>query len=112
MDIILKILKSRGWVKRKEIIRIARLNGRKLNEREVRKYIEKYNEHYMNCDKKTLIAHSNKGYKLTSDKDEINASAEALKKQGVNLLVKYSKTIKALGLQDNLRLDLEEKEVI
>lgn len=103
---------SSEWKTKKEIIADAKANGCKINERELRKFIERYNKQYWAHQVEKFIVHSRKGYKLTSDKDEINASIQDSKKRALNLLWKYSQTRRALGEVDNIKLDLEKLEII
>lgn len=100
------------WTTKKEIIARAYDDGITLNERVWRKYVENHNKKFWSHEEDQFIAHSGKGYKLTSDKDEIVASIKDSKKRALNLLWKHSQTMKALGRVDNLRYDLEELEII
>jgi hypothetical protein len=86
--------------------------GVTINERTWRLYVEEHNKKFMNHEVDTYIIHSKNGYKLSRDKDEITASIRDLKKRGLNMLWKFSRTRKALGEQDNLRFELEELGVL
>ena len=101
-----------NWKKKKDILVEAAANGVPMDERAWRLYVEKHNMRYWIHEEDEYIVHSNKGYKLTSDKQEIRESIEDNKKRGLNLLWKHSQTMKALGEVDNLRMDLEELELI
>lgn len=103
---------SNEWKTKKEIIAKAKGDGLKIDEREWRKFVERHNKLYWAHDVDEFIVHGRKGYKLTSDKDEINASIQDSKKRALNLLWKYSQTRKALGEVDNIKFDLEELEII
>lgn len=103
---------SKDWSTKKEIIARAYDDGIKLHERVWRKFVEDYNKKYWRHEVDTFIVHSSKGYKLTSDKDEIVASIKDSKKRALNLLWKHSQTMKALGRVDNVKMDLEELEII
>lgn len=100
------------WKTKKVIIEEAKKNGVTFDERAWRMFVENYNKKYWAHEEENFIVHSNKGYKLTSDKQEIKESIKDSKKRGLNLLWKHSKTMKALGEVDNLRMDLEELELI
>jgi uncharacterized SAM-dependent methyltransferase len=100
------------WVTKKEIIEKAYNDGIKLHERVWRKFVEDYNKQYWRHEVDTFIVHSSKGYKLTSDKEEIKASIQDGKKRALNLLWKYSQTRKALGEVDNIKFDLEEMGIV
>ena len=101
-----------NWKKKKDILVEAAANGVTMDERGWRLYVEKHNMKYWNHEVDDYIVHSNKGYKMTRDKKEIRESSQDSRKRGLNLLWKHSKTMKALGEVDNLRMDLEELEVI
>lgn len=113
MEEMLQVINLNTWRKKSEILRILHQNGYiKVTERSWRVFVEKYNKYYMDNVNNKYIVHSSKGYKLTSDKKEILASIQDLRNRSLNMLSKYSKTQKALGLQDNLKLDLEKMEII
>jgi hypothetical protein len=100
------------WTTKKEVIARALNDGINLHERVWRKFVEDYNKLYWRHEVDTFIVHGRKGYKLTSDKDEIFASIKDSKKRALNLLWKHSQTMKALGRVDNVKMDLEELEII
>ena len=100
------------WSTKKEIIARALNDGINLHERVWRKFVEDYNKLYWRHEVDTFIVHSSKGYKLTSDKEEIKASIQDGKKRALNLLWKYSQTRKAMGEADNIMFDLKEKGII
>ena len=49
---------------------------------------------------------------MTSNKDEIIASAKDYRTRAFNQLVKASKTLKAMGENDNIRLEVKNGEFI
>lgn len=100
------------WKTKKTILAELEKNGIKTDERTWRMYVEQYNKKYWDHVHDTYIVHSNKGYKLTDDKQEVVNSIEDGKKRALNLLWKYSKTMKALGQKDNIRMDLEQLGVL
>ena len=103
---------GRDWKTKNQIIIDAYKDGIKLHERVWRKFVEDYNKKYWRHEVDTFIVHGRKGYKLTSDKDDIVASIKDSKKRALNLLWKHSQTMKALGRVDNIKMDLEELEII
>ena len=109
---MLDIIDLTDWKTKAEIIAELAAHGWKINERTWRLYVEAYNAKYWNHEVESYIVHGQHGYKLTSDKDEIKASIADLKKRGLNMLWKHSRTMRAIGEKDNLRLDLEEKGII
>ena len=93
---------DREWRKKQEILTHAKEMGVDLNERELRNRIAEFNLNYLKSE--LYIAHSSKGYKLTTDRDEIKASATDLKKRALNMLKKYYSTKKELTNKTNLTL--------
>lgn len=78
-----------------------------VDERAFRKYVEYHNRLFLEGQRVDFIAHSNKGYKLTTNAKEIYDSIDDYKKRALNQLWKVSKYSKALGLINNLRLEVE-----
>ena len=102
----------RDWKKKKEILSELFENYGKVDERTWRLYVAEYNTRFWEHEVDTFIVHSAKGYKLTNDKDEICNSLGDMKKRSLNMLWKYSRTMKALGEKDNIMLDLKEMEIM
>lgn len=65
------------------------------------KYIEVKNEAFCNGENDMYIAHSDKGYKITKDRAEIEASVNHLHAMALNMLSKESKAKKALNRSVN-----------
>ena len=91
-----------------EFITYANLKERIFNEyaitypkRAWNKYIEVKNEAFCNGENDMYIAHSNKGYKITKDRNEIEASVNHLHTMALNMLSKESKAKKALNRSVN-----------
>ena len=61
------------------------------------KYIEVKNQSFCDGENDMYIAHSNKGYKITKNRDEIEASIKHLDTMAKNMLTKESKAKKALN---------------
>ena len=100
------------WKTKNQIIIEAYKDGIKLHERVWRKFVEDYNKKYWSHEVDNFIVHGRRGYKLTTDKEEIKKSIQDGKKRALNLLWKYSQTRKAMGEVDNIKLELEEMEII
>ena len=103
---------SSEWKTKKEILHEAEEKGIIINERAWRLYVENYNKKYITHEHDDFIAHSKKGYKLTSDKQEIIKSLKDNHKRSINMLWKESQALRAMGEKDNLRMELEELEMI
>lgn len=100
------------WIKKKDILKILKSEGVTMDERSFRKMMEFHNQRYFNHETDKYLAHSVKGYKLTDNKDEIIASAKDYRTRAFNQLVKASKTLKAMGENDNIRLEIKDGEFI
>lgn len=100
------------WTKKKDILKILKSEGVTMDERTFRKMVEIHNQSYFEHKTDKYLAHSSMGYKLTSNKDEIIASAKDYRARAFNQLVKASKTLKAMGENDNMRLEIKNGEFI
>lgn len=107
-ELIFKCLKSRTWKKRKDVIKYAKRKGRTINDREIRRFIETFNEYYIKGLNDEYIVNSNKGYKLTNDLQLIDKSIEGFKKQADNMYSKYWRTKKVVKEKKNMKEEFEE----
>ncbi len=82
-----------------------------VNERELRNYFASFNERYESGETEMFIAHSNKGYYLTSDPEVIFNSLEDDHKRAIKLLKRYYKCKKALSEKSQLSLDENEQNL-
>lgn len=92
----------------KDWITYANLKERIFNEyaityhrRAWNKYIEVKNQAFCDGENDMYIAHSNKGYKITKDREEIEASIKHLDTMAKNMLMKESNAKKALNRSVN-----------
>lgn len=104
--------KLNEWTKKSDILLELEKNGATMSERSWRKSVELHNKRYFEHQTDKYLAHSSRGYKLTSNKDEIIASAKDYRARAFNQLVKASKTLKAMGENDNMRLEIKNGEFI
>lgn len=88
----------------KDWITYANIKERIFNEynisyprRSWNKYIEVKNQAFCDGENDMYIAHSNKGYKITKDREEIEASIKHLDTMAKNMLKKESNAKKALN---------------
>lgn len=109
---MLDLIDLSEWKTKNQIIKELHDQDIKTDERTLRAMIEKHNIRYFNHLEKEYIAHSPKGYIKTSDYSIIKKSIDDGKKRALNLLWKYSKTTKALGENNNLKLELEDMGII
>ena len=82
-----------------------------LNERMFRTWVEKYNQKYTGGEKEMFIAHSNKGYMMTSNVDAIRRSLADDYKRAMKLLVRNSRCTKALSEKNQLTLMPNEADM-
>lgn len=109
---MLEIIDLSEWKTKEQILKEYHDQGIGMKERTFRKLVEMNNKCYYDHTTEWFIAHGNKGYIKTKDAEIINKSIEDGKKRALNLLWKYSRTKKALGEKDNLRLELERMDII
>nr|DAU67706.1 MAG TPA: hypothetical protein [Caudoviricetes sp.] len=109
---IFELLDLKEWKKKKDILKELKNNGVRMSERAWRKSVELHNKRYFEHQTDKYLAHSVKGYKLTADKDEIIASAKDYRTRAFNQLVKASKTLRVMGENDNIRLEIKNGEFI
>ena len=86
-----------NWKKRQEIMLDLLHQGIVINDREIRTWAEEQNEDWYKGASEFYIAHSQNGYKQTTDRNEILDSAKDLKKKGINMLQKYWKVVRKLN---------------
>lgn len=109
---MLEYINLRDWKTKKEIIAELKEQGVKMDERKWRLFVEKNNKAYCNEETDFYIVHGKKGYKATTNEDEIIESINDLHSRALNMLWKQSQAKKALGIKDNLKIDLERMEII
>lgn len=112
IEIINDLIDLTEWKTKKQINEELKQFGVQINERAFRLQVEKHNEMYFSHIKENYVAHSPKGYKLTTDKQEIINSIEDNKKRGLDQLVKYHKCLKALGENANFNFKFKNGELI
>ena len=100
------------WRTKTDILKELKSKGVEINERSFRKFVENINKLYTNHEINEFIAHSNKGYKVTTNYEEIKSSAFDHRKRGLDQLVKSSNILKALGENCNLKLSIKNGELI
>lgn len=83
------------WRKKPELLSAIRLKGLQLDERELRKRIADFNRAYDGKENQMYIVHSMKGYKMTSNVDEIKESIEENERLAITML-KQGKKVKRI----------------
>ena len=109
---MLSLIKLDEWKTKKEILKEYKDLEIEMDERAFRKLVENHNKRFFSHSEECFIAHGRKGYLMTKDPEIIRKSIEDGKKRALNLLWKYSRTKRALGENDNLRLELERMDLL
>lgn len=93
---ILKAIEIDEWTTRAEILKCLHMAGIQMSDRTFRKWIVESNEEFYDGKSDLYIAHSDKGYKITQDPEEIMKSVADLKRRAMDMLVKHRKARRAL----------------
>jgi len=114
IELIKDYLKT--WRKAPEIVKELKNKGvyaknLKVLNRNFRRSVAEYNRFYGSGEREFFLAHSNKGYKLTSDPKEIAASLLDDRKRGLKLLNRYYSGMKALSEKDQITLLQGEEDL-
>lgn len=109
---MLEIIDLSEWKKKEQILEEYKELGIGMKERTFRKLVEMNNKCYYDHTTEWFVAHGNKGYIKTKDPEIIKKSISDGKKRAIALLKIYRDTKKALGENDNLKLELENEEII
>lgn len=105
---ILENVDLSDWKTKKEVIKELSFKGIDVDERKIRLLIEDHNDKFVQHLSDTYIAHSNKGYKKTTDYEEIKSSINDMRKRALDMLCKESKVRKAIGENCNFKLIINE----
>lgn len=90
----------------KELLPYLILYGYNISDRAWRRFVRNYNKDFQN--KETYIASNNKGYILTTKKEEIKNSAIKNLKLGISLIKNAKADLKELSDKDQLGLSEDE----
>lgn len=108
---IYDIVDMTTWRTKTDILKELKSKGVEMSERSFRKLVENINKLYMEHETKKFIAHSNRGYKLTTNEDEIDATANDHFSRGIDHLTKAYGIRKAKGENANLNLIIKDGEM-
>lgn len=100
-----EVLSLNQWKKKKIAMSELRNLGYKIDERKFRKLVEINNYAYGEGIAKYYIAHSNNGYKLTMNWDEIKKSVADKRKRAITMLAECSKCEKQFQRRNNLKME-------
>lgn len=99
------------WRTKDKILGFLKYMSIDINERALRDYFAEFNEHYETGDTEMFIAHSSKGYLLTSDPKIIMDSLEDDNKRAMKLMKRYYRCKKALSEKNQLSLSENESDL-
>lgn len=95
------------WKKKNQILRELRESGMIIGERAFRKRVELNNKLFEEHITPKYIAHSQKGYIATNDRNIIIESLKDNNKRAITMLKSNNKIFKALGEDINMNLEME-----
>lgn len=104
MDYVLDYVDLNDWKTKKEIIRGLFLNNFQIDERTWRRIVKEHNQKFYNHELDTFIAHSNKGYKLTKNVEEIKESIKDNHKRALDMLYEEAQIKRAIGENYNMKV--------
>lgn len=102
---VLDAVELSEWKTRKIILKELKSNGISMSGRRWRSFVENYNKQFINGDGELFIAHSSKGYKLTTELEEIKNSAKEFKKRATNMNEKYLGIMEAVENRMNMKME-------
>lgn len=100
------------WKTKNEIIDEITLNGGYINERSFRNMVKEKNKDFIDGLSEYFIAHSDKGYKITTDTDEIIKSIKDKEKRAFDMLVENARVRKRLNLRNNIQIQISDSGVM
>lgn len=107
-DYIINILDFKNYKKKKDILEELQSNKIEINERVLRRTIEKNNKLFSEGIVEYYIAHSNQGYKKTSNWNDIKKSISNNRKRAITMLIACDKAEKQFQRRNNLKLNLND----
>lgn len=105
----LKPIFTDKWVTKDKILSYLETNGIYVKERALRREFELFNKTYAD-NGELFVAHSNKGYMLTSDKETIAKSINDDYNRALKLMKRYHATYKSIGTKNWLNLGLNQTQ--
>lgn len=98
------IVKLTDWKNKKNILQSFEDKGISVDERTFRNKVKDFNKMFYNHETKYFIAHSNKGYKMTTNVEEIKESIKDNHKRALDMLYEEAKIKKAIGENYNMKV--------
>lgn len=99
------VLSLAKWKKKKAILSELKEEGINISERELRKKIVLNNQKYAEGIANYYIAHSNKGYKLTVNWEDIEKSIKDNRKRALTMLSECKKCEEQFQRRNNLKFE-------
>lgn len=107
---MIEILKDylSDWRTKKEILGYLSDKGVVMSERTLRQNLNGFNRQYPTGDTELFLAHSGKGYILTTDKSLIEKSLTDDRKRSLKMLKRYYGCLKELHSKNQLSLEPQD----
>lgn len=103
---------DKDWHTKEQILYfLTKVCSLDVNERSMRQYFAEFNERYESGMTEMFIAHSSRGYILTSDQEVILNSLKDDNKRAVKLMKRYYRCKKALAEKNQLSLEPNETDL-
>lgn len=100
------------WKKKNTILQTFSNKNISIDERTFRNKVKDFNKMFYNHETKYFIAHSNKGYKMTTNVEEIKESIKDNHKRALDMLYEEAKIKKAIGENYNLKIVIKNDSFI
>lgn len=88
-----------------EIIKELKRNGIEVNSRQWRNAKEQWNNAFLEDKTDKCLVHSNNGFKLTANEEEIRSMALDYRHRALDMLKKYWKCSRYIENSDNIKID-------
>lgn len=105
LEKIYEVLSLTEWKKKRVILQRLKLNRLILGEREFRKQVEKNNKMYGDGVVDYYICHSQNGYKLTYNWEDLEISIRDKRKRALTMLAECSKAEKQFQRRNNVKME-------
>lgn len=110
MEVFLELVDLHHWKTFKEINKELIKLDIKTDSSTWQKMVNAYNDQFYLRKEKTFIAHSQKGYMLTANKDVIKESLNDYRSRAMAQLKHYYRGMSSIGASLNLNFDEELKQ--
>ena len=101
-----------NWKTKSDILSEIKLNGGYIHERTFRNMVKDQNKDFADGISDYYIAHSDKGYKITTDEVDILTSIYDKEKRAFDMLVENARVRKRLNLRNNIQIQISDSGVM